>query len=62
MLGQPIEAIVGQSVFELTQDVSGLRSQLERVAAGQSLIGVTGEGELSDGSGDDRSGFATTRP
>ncbi len=54
MLGQPAENIVGTSVFDLAANVRGLRDQLEQVAAGHSLLGVTEEGTLVGDGGDHR--------
>ncbi len=54
ILNQPMEAIIGTSVFDLASNVHGLRSQLEQVAEGSSFIGVLLEGELANSPGEHR--------
>ncbi len=54
LLNQPVHQVVGSSVFDLAQDVAGLRGQLAQVAAGASLLGVNVEGELASAPGEHR--------
>ena len=54
MLDEPLENLIGSSVFQLASNLPELRSQLEQVAAGASLIGVTQQGELSNSPGEYR--------
>ncbi|RXH53973.1 PAS domain-containing sensor histidine kinase [Granulicella sibirica] len=51
MLNQSIETVTGTSVFDLAADVKALRNQLESVARGEALIGVSAEGELANSPG-----------
>ena len=51
MLNQSIETVTGSSVFDLAANVADLRKQLEEVAGGKALIGVTAEGELANSPG-----------
>ncbi len=51
MLGQPLETVTGTSVFDVANDVEGLRDQLEEVSRGKSFFGVAVEGELASSPG-----------